>query len=765
MIKKFDMKKTIVGIIILCLILIANNAVFAATKLALNYDGKILNYSGAAYKITIDNKEVKTDLPGIVLNKAVMFPLRPVFEHLGGSLVWNSKTQVMDITYNGSKLQFTNNSATAKIDGKTIKLSVPAKKINERLLVPVDFFKNLKNFSFATDNKAYIIKITTKKPAETPSNAKPADNNQAAAAQTLTLNYDGKTVKYSSTKYKITLNDKEVKTDMPGLILNKVTMLPLRPVFEQLGGTVIWNSKTQVMDITYNGSKLQFTNNSATAKIDGKNVKLSAPAKKINERLMVPLDFFNNFKNLKISIDAKLSTVKISTDFMGTVKEVSSAVDGDKTIVILKMNNHKAFKYYRQTDPNRIVVDFENVKTSAEEQTVETDSELIDGINISAASDSSTRISINLTDFNNFSVETLTDGCRITIRKPLNTKLAYENNFDRVYFSIKDINLADVGMTVNNHFTEEYDPENNKYIMTIPASSSLSLAEETFNIDDSRISTVEIIRDEETKDTKIVFNTKQELKFYTTYNKTRKQTEIILLTPAKEGEVLVVIDAGHGGEDPGAGTGKIKEKDLTLPIALKLESQLKEKGIKTFMIRQDDTFVGLYDRPYIANALKATLFISVHINASDSTKASGTETLYYPEQAGDETLTGEKFASIIQDLLIKKLNTFNRKTVKRPGLVVLKYSEMPAALAEIGFISNVEEYKKLCDPDFQQKTAEALSDAVVTALERLEAEKQAGILDIKEVKDTEEIHEDIENAENAENTENTQNTQNAEGDI
>lgn len=731
----------------LCLILIANNSAFAATKLTLNYDGKTLNYSGAAYKITIDKKEVKTDLPGIVMNKAVMFPVRPVFEHLGGSLVWNSKTQVMDITYNGSKLQFTNNSAAAKIDGKAVKLSAPAKKVNERLLVPVDFFKNLKNLNFTTDNKSSVIAITTQKSVEA------SGNNQAAAAQTLTLNYDGKTVKYTSTKYKLTLNDKEIKTDMPGLILNKATMLPLRPVFEQLGGTVIWNSKTQVMDITYNGSKLQFTNNSATAKIDGKNVKLSAPAKKINERLMVPVDLFNNFENLKIFIDSKSSTVKISTDFMGTIKEVSSTVDGDKTIVILKMNNHKAFKYYRQTDPNRIVVDFENVKTSAEEQTVETDSELIDGINISASGDSSTRISINLTDFNNFSVETLTDGCRITIRKPLNTKLAYENNFDRVYFSIKDINLADVGMTVSNHFTEEYDPENNKYIMTIPASSSLSLAEETFNIDDSRISTVEIIRDQETKDTKIVFNTKQELKFYTTYNKTRKQTEIILLIPAKAGEVLVVIDAGHGGEDPGAGTGKIKEKDLTLAIALKLESQLREKGIRTFMLRQDDTFVGLYDRPYIANALKATLFLSVHINSSDSTKANGTETLYYPQQEGTVTFTGEKFANVIQDLLIKKLNTFNRKTVKRPGLVVLKYSEMPAALAEIGFISNSEEYKKLCDPSFQQKTAEALNEAVTVALERLEAEKNTGVMNNKEVKETEEVHEDIENGESTKDTE------------
>lgn len=733
----------------LFMMLIFCNSAFAAQTLSLNYDGKTVKYSSTMYKLMIDNKEVKTDLPGIIFNKVTMIPLRPVFEQLGGTVLWNSKTGVMDITYDGSKLQFTNNSTAAKIDGKSIKLSSPAKKINERLIVPVDYLKNIKNLSYTVDNTSKTIKITKKAAAST----------STAKTTSLSLSYDGKTVKYTGATFKITIDDKEVKTDIPSLILNKATLVPLRPVFEQLGGTVNWNSKTQVMDITYNGSKLQFTNNSTTAKIDGKTVKLSSPAKKINERLMVPSDYFNNLKNLKLSIDAKSNIIKMSTDFVGTIKEVSSTVSGDKTIVTLKMNNQKSFQYYRQTDPNRITVDFQNVKTSDTEQNVETNSELISGISISAIGADSTRITINLTDLNNFSVEKLSDGCRITVQKPLNTKLAYENNFDRVYFSIKGINLADVSSSVVNHFKEEYDPEKSRYIMTIPSASSLSLAEETFNIDDSRISTVEIFRDQETKDTKIVFNTKQEFKFYTTYNETRKQTEINLLSPAKDGEVLVVIDAGHGGEDPGAGNGKIKEKDLNLDIALKLESLLKENGIKTFMLRQDDTFVGLYDRPYIANALNATLFLSIHINAADDTKAKGTETLYFPEKLGDTSFTGEKFAKLIQDSLISALKTTNRKTVERPGLVVLKYTKMPSALAEIGFISNPDEYKKLCDPDFQQKTAQALNDSVVAALSKLEAERKPGVQEAKEVQ------ENAENAENTGATENAENTEAAGGDV
>ncbi len=553
--------------------------------------------------------------------------------------------------------------------------------------------------------------------------------NVVFGAQSLTLKYDNKSVKYSGVSYKITIDNKEVKTDFPGIVFNKATMFPLRPVFEALGGTVVWNSKTQIMDITYRDNKYQFQNNSSSAKINGKTVKMSSAAKKINDRLIVPVDFLKNIKGLTYSIDNKTALIKVTSSFIGSVKEISTTDSEDKAIVTLRMNDHKGYQYYRLTNPNRIVVEFKNIKTSPKD--IETVSQRISGISVAALSENSASVTISLNEMANFTVTDIGDGCRITVEKPINANLSYENSYDRVYLALKNIKLTenrekDGNIYIAEKYKHEYDKDNLKYTITIDSAEPISLMDEVYNINDSRISTVEIYRDKETQDTKIVINTKQEFVFLAAYNDKRMQTEINLLTPAKEGEVLVVIDAGHGGQDPGTNSGKVLEKDLNLAIALKLEALLKEKNIKTFMLRQDDTFVGLYDRPYIANALNATLFISIHHNGVDNTKISGTETLYYPETKGDPSFTGEKFAKLVQESLMNKLNSVNRKTIERPGLVVLKYTEMPAILAEIGFVTNPAELKKLIDPTYQQKAADALNEAIIKALEILETEKKTG---------------------------------------
>lgn len=314
--------------------------------------------------------------------------------------------------------------------------------------------------------------------------------------------------------------------------------------------------------------------------------------------------------------------------------------------------------------------------------------------------------------------ETITEP-PVAIKKPINVELSYVDNFDRVYFSLKGIKLASVGPKITNYFTEEYDTENNKYTIIIPSDSDISLADKTFNINNLHISTIEIYRDTETNDTKMVFHTKKEFKFYTSYNEKLNQTEINLLTPAKDDEQLVVIDAGHGGLDPGAVSNSVNEKDLNLAIALKLEALLKEKNIKTFMLRQDDTFVGLYDRAYIANSLDATLFLSIHNNAINNSITRGTETLYNPKTPGDTSFAGKELAKNVQDALINKLSTVNRKTVERQGLVVLKYTKMPACIAEIGFMTNATELMNLCNQSYQQKVAEALCEGIVKSLASL----------------------------------------------
>lgn len=165
---------------------------------------------------------------------------------------------------------------------------------------------------------------------------------------------------------------------------------------------------------------------------------------------------------------------------------------------------------------------------------------------------------------------------------------------------------------------------------------------------------------------------------------------------------IVVIDAGHGGWEPGAGNGSIDEKDITLAISLEVEKLLKEKNIDYYMIRNDDTYISLEDRVKIANEKSCKLFVSIHNNSFTDSSQSGILTAYNPYSPN-----GKKFAEIMQSK-ISNIGMRNRNIMQRPNLYVLRHTEMPAILLEIGFISNKKDLKLLTDASFQQKCAQQI---------------------------------------------------------
>lgn len=161
----------------------------------------------------------------------------------------------------------------------------------------------------------------------------------------------------------------------------------------------------------------------------------------------------------------------------------------------------------------------------------------------------------------------------------------------------------------------------------------------------------------------------------------------------------VVIDPGHGGWEPGAENGKIHEKDITLAISLEIEKVLIEKNIDYYMIRNNDTYYSLEDRVRIANEKSCRLFVSIHNNAFKDASQGGILTIYNPSSS-----TGKDFAEIMQSK-ISDIGMQNRNIMPRPDLYVLRYTNMPSLLLEIGFISNKSDLKLLTDTEFQKKCA------------------------------------------------------------
>jgi N-acetylmuramoyl-L-alanine amidase len=168
----------------------------------------------------------------------------------------------------------------------------------------------------------------------------------------------------------------------------------------------------------------------------------------------------------------------------------------------------------------------------------------------------------------------------------------------------------------------------------------------------------------------------------------------------------IVLDAGHGGTDPGAQRGDIQEKEITLAIVEKLRKILRRQGAHVVMTRGDDTFVSLEERVKITNETAPRAFVSVHINSLESNDSiSGIETYYLhpPSKA---------LAASIHSALVKKLGAPDR-SVRTARFYVVNHTPYPAVLAEVGFISNKEERDKLISFDYQQKVAEALAQGVI----------------------------------------------------
>ena len=160
-----------------------------------------------------------------------------------------------------------------------------------------------------------------------------------------------------------------------------------------------------------------------------------------------------------------------------------------------------------------------------------------------------------------------------------------------------------------------------------------------------------------------------------------------------------MIDAGHGGTDPGAVGDKYNEKNLTLSTAKELERLLKAAGTKVIMTREGDTYPTLTERVNISHQKNADVFISLHFNSNANKQANGIDTFYY-----DTNVNEQELANVIQEEIIKATGLKNRG-INEGNFQVIRTNTNAAILIELGFISNPEEEKIIASKDFQINAA------------------------------------------------------------
>ncbi len=191
----------------------------------------------------------------------------------------------------------------------------------------------------------------------------------------------------------------------------------------------------------------------------------------------------------------------------------------------------------------------------------------------------------------------------------------------------------------------------------------------------------------------------------------------IKLVGQKSDKILVTIDPGHGGKDPGAiGLDGLREVDVILPISLRVSKILQEKGVATQLTRDSDYFVGLDERVVMSRKAGASIFVSIHANSIDNRPdVNGLETYHYHR--------GLELANIVHSNIIGVLGEDRDEPLLDRGVrsarfLVLRKSDIPAILVEVGYLTSPTESIKLNSEKYQERMADAIAQGILEYLDK-----------------------------------------------
>lgn len=374
----------------------------------------------------------------------------------------------------------------------------------------------------------------------------------------------------------------------------------------------------------------------------------------------------------------------------------------------LKIKGDKDIEYdtFTLENPQRIIVDIKNAVLDVEGPTsITPNNKNITEIRFSQNDISVVRVVFDLKSEAEYEVTEK--------GKTVEVKLE-ENGKDKVQYEVTGkyakLTLYDVSKSV---FKTSSSSRKNTYTLTY-STSKFNPEEESLKIDDEYVENIEI------ESGKIIIKGAGDTEF--SIKKDGDNVVIKMkLEETEEEDFIVLLDAGHGGSDPGACNGDAYEKIYNLSIMLKLKEMLEDDGITVYCSRTDDTYIDRDGRVAFATSYDdADLFVSVHNNSMANKNYHGTMVLYYDNvYEKDYGITSKELAGIVLEHLIADLGTKNWGTVSRDDLYVLYYSELPSILCEVAFVSNDEELARLQTDEFQETAARAIYKGILEAKEQM----------------------------------------------
>ena len=433
---------------------------------------------------------------------------------------------------------------------------------------------------------------------------------------------------------RIIADGKLIDCDVPPVIIEGRTLVPIRAIAEAAGADVTWDGKKRQVYIESGNDEMYLKIDSKTATVNGKSKTLDVSCTIISGRTMVPIRFVAESFNYNVSWNEAERIVNItsmSEKVMFSTVGTANVEGGFRVTVKFNSGMRGDYKISKLTNPDRLVLDVENAQIDYSRQ-FNFENDVVKDVR-AANHDSYLRFTFDLTEAAKYKT--------------------YVNN-------AKDAIVITFSVPTKGEITEPGDDDE-----------------------------------------------KEE----------KKEKE-------DDGIFTIVIDAGHGGSDPGAlgkedGEVVARESEINLDVALKTVKILKDKGYNVVTTRTSDKTVSLGGRCKIANDADAELFISIHSNAMGEGReeVNGTMVFYGAEKDKEKPWVPSKtLASNILGYLYKALETENLGIQVGDELAVIRGTDAPAVLVELAFITNVDDREKLMDEDYRQKAAEAIANGIIKTI-------------------------------------------------
>lgn len=762
------MKKTIV--IMLIIICVFSGISFATVG---NEDAT-LNYMGITLNID-DVNVVPRDVNGNVvepftINGTTYLPVRAVSEALGKKVDWNSETKTVSIDDKNEEYDI------KKFEGNIEKRNIQEKKkiyyndikikINGKEIEPKDANGNTV--------EPFTISGTTYLPVRAVSEALDKKVGWNGETKTVFISSNNEIAKISNVVIKIIdgITCAEITSDAP---INEYKYYSLeqpdRLVIDLKNSSL--NLEKNSQEINYDGIKqIRFgmqENNVSRVVLEMENKKtykvVQSDDRKttyfaLNENFVLPASITKDNSGIVASNDEKIyppsgdkkddiidedsgDNVVINPDEKDNdiIKDTENSGDTKEDLVIDNLSTVDNIKYssstnktkisidgeyeynvFSLTNPDRVVVDIKNAKLNIDGPTTITpNNKNIKAIRFSQNEKDVVRVVFDINSKSDYLITEKRGELAIELEEKTYQNVDYIN-----YGTYATLILQDTDI---DYFDTSKSSAGNKFYITY-SSKKFKTGTGTIEINDDFVEEIGI------KTTKITIIGENDV----SYSMKQVGDNVVVTIKNKKDDSqkankVILVDAGHGGTDPGACNGTTYEKDYNLKIALKLYEMLKDTdGIEVRISRDSDVFISRDGRlEYVLENDDADLLVSIHNNSLANKNYKGTMVLYYnkPNEKEDYGITSKEFAMLVKENLIEKLGTTDRGVVNRDDLWILtqnhlgerpdlKMTNIPSILCEVIYISNDEEAARLRTEKFQQDTAQAIYDGIMEAIEVME---------------------------------------------